>query len=57
MQSTFGVALFISAQRFAETAVGAVLGALAATYFRGNVAVYGVLLFLIGLLCAVLRVD
>jgi uncharacterized membrane protein YgaE (UPF0421/DUF939 family) len=37
--------------------MGAVLGALAATYFRGNVAVYGVLVFLIGLLCAVLRVD
>ncbi len=41
MQSTFGAALSISVQRFAGTAVGAVLGAAAATYFHGNVIVYG----------------
>jgi uncharacterized membrane protein YccC len=57
MQSTFGAALSISAQRFIGTAVGALLGALAATYFQHNVAVYGTLVFLIGLLCAVLRID
>jgi uncharacterized membrane protein YgaE (UPF0421/DUF939 family) len=37
--------------------VGAVLGAAAATYVHGNVIVYGVLVFLIGLLCSVLRVE
>lgn len=57
MQSTFGAALTISAQRFVGTAVGAVLGALAATYFHSNVAVYGVLVFLVGLLCAALRIE
>lgn len=57
MQSTFGAALSISAQRFVGTAVGAVLGAAAATYVHGNVIVYGVLVFLIGLLCSVLHVE
>ena len=57
MQSTFGAALSISAQRFVGTAIGSVLGALAATYFRGNVVVYGTLVFLIGLFCALLHVD
>jgi uncharacterized membrane protein YccC len=57
MQSTFGAALSISAQRFVGTAVGAAVGAVAATYAAGNVIVYGVLVFLVGLLCAVLRVE
>lgn len=57
MQSTFGTALPISAQRFIGTAVGAVCGALAATYFHANVAVYGILIFLIGLLCAALHIE
>jgi uncharacterized membrane protein YccC len=57
MQSTFGAALSISVQRFVGTAVGAVLGALAATYCHGSVIAYGVLVFLIGLLCALLRIE
>jgi uncharacterized membrane protein YccC len=57
MQSTFGAALPISVQRFAGTAVGAVCGALAATYFHSNIAVYGITIFLIGLLCAALRIE
>ncbi|HWY68838.1 MAG TPA: FUSC family protein [Terriglobales bacterium] len=57
MQSTFGAALSVSAQRFVGTAVGAVLGAMAATYFQRNVIVYGVLVFLIGLLCAALHIE
>jgi uncharacterized membrane protein YccC len=57
MQSTFGAALSISVQRFAGTAVGAVLGAVAATYFPRNVIAYGVLVFLVGLLCSALRVE
>jgi uncharacterized membrane protein YgaE (UPF0421/DUF939 family) len=57
MQSTFGAALSISVQRFAGTAVGAVLGALAATYFHDNVISYGVLVFLIGLICAALKIE
>ena len=57
MQSTFGAALSISAQRFVGTAVGALLGAPAATYFQGNIIAYGVLVFVIGLVCAVLHVE
>ena len=58
MQSTFGAALPISVQRFIGTAVGALCGALAATHFHSNiVAVYGVTIFVIGLLCAALRID
>ena len=57
MQSTFGASLSMSAQRFAATAVGAALGALAATYFHANVAVYGVGVFLLGMLCAVLEIE
>jgi uncharacterized membrane protein YccC len=57
MQSTFGAALSISAQRFIGTAVGAVLGAAAATYIHASTIVYGVLVFLLGLLCAVLHIE
>ena len=57
MQSTFGAALSISVQRLVGTAVGAVLGAVAATYFHDNVIVYGVLVFVVGLLCTALRVE
>jgi uncharacterized membrane protein YgaE (UPF0421/DUF939 family) len=57
MQSTLGAALPISAQRFAGTAIGAGVGAVAATYFRGSVWVFGISVFLIGLLCALLRIE
>lgn len=57
MQSTFGAALSISAQRFVGTAVGAVFGALAATYFPLNVVAYGIGIFLLGLICAALHVE
>jgi uncharacterized membrane protein YccC len=57
MQSTMGAALPISVQRLAGTAVGAVVGAAAATYFPGSLWAFGVAVLLIGVLCAVLRVD
>lgn len=57
MQSTLGTALPISAQRFAGTLVGAAVGALTATYFPGNVFVFGLAVFVIGLLCAALGVE
>jgi uncharacterized membrane protein YccC len=57
MQSTLGAALPISAQRLAGTAVGAAFGALAGTYFPGNVVVFGIGVFAIGTLCAALRVE
>ncbi len=57
MQSTLGAALSISGQRFAGTAIGAACGGLAGSYFPGNVAVFGVGVFLIGVLCAALRLE
>src|SRR5271169_1266984 len=42
-------------QRFAGTALGAVLGALIATFFHTTPLVYGISIFLCGVLCALLR--
>src|SRR5271166_6451359 len=42
-------------QRFAGTALGAVLGALIATYFHTSALVYAGSIFLCGVLCALLR--
>jgi uncharacterized membrane protein YgaE (UPF0421/DUF939 family) len=44
-------------QRFAGTALGAVLGALIATFFPSNTLVYGIAIFLCGTLCALLRLH
>lgn len=57
MQSTMGAALPISVQRFVGTGIGAVVGAAAASYFPGSVWAFGIAVFLIGMLCAVLRVE
>jgi uncharacterized membrane protein YgaE (UPF0421/DUF939 family) len=57
MQSTLGAALLVSVQRAMGTAIGVVVGALAATWFQGNDFVFGAAVFLIGALCATLRVD
>ena len=57
MQSTLGAALTVSEQRFAGTALGAALGALAATYFGASIISFSVAVFLAGLVCALLRLD
>ena len=57
MQSTIGAALTVSEQRFAGTALGAVMGALLTTYFGSNTIVFGVGIFAIGLICAALRLG
>jgi uncharacterized membrane protein YgaE (UPF0421/DUF939 family) len=57
MQSTLDAALPVSAQYFAGTAVGAAVGAVTATYFGESVWAFGVAVLIIGLLCAVLRVE
>ena len=44
-------------QRFAGTALGAALGALIATFFNPNWAVYGGGIFVCGILCSLLRVG
>ena len=57
VQSKLGDALPISMQRFAGAAIGAAVGAVAATCFPGSVWAFALAVFLIELFCAVLRVD
>lgn len=56
MQSTLGASLPISVQRLAGTAIGAVAGAAAVTYFPGNVWAFGIAVFLVGAPCAAMRI-
>src|SRR5215472_17550116 len=44
-------------QRFAGTALGAALGALIATFFTPNWIVYGLGIFVCGILCGILRLG
>jgi len=57
MQSTLGAALTISGQRFAGTALGAATGALVATFLPANVLVFGAAVFVVGIVCAFLRLE
>ncbi len=56
-QSSLGAALTVSRQRFAGTAVGALIAALVATYFRSNLLVFGSCVLLLGLLCPLAHLD
>lgn len=56
-QSTLGAAATISRQRLEGTVLGAGAGALLATYFHTNLWVFGVGVFGLGLLCALLRLG
>jgi uncharacterized membrane protein YgaE (UPF0421/DUF939 family) len=49
--------LTVAWQRFAGTALGAALGALIATYLHPNWIVYGMGIYVCGILCALLRMD
>jgi uncharacterized membrane protein YccC len=57
MQSTLGATLLISIERIAATALGALAGALVATYFTGNLLVFAAAVFVLGLLCAAFRME
>lgn len=57
MQSTLGAALPVSAQRFAGTAIGAAIGAAVADFFPGNIWAFGIAVFVIGVLCALLQIE
>jgi uncharacterized membrane protein YccC len=57
MQSTLGAAWTISKERFAGTALGAASGALLATYFGSSVLAFGIGLFALGVLCAILCIN
>ena len=54
MQSTIGGTVLIS---IAATALGALAGALVASYFPGNVLVFAAAVFVLGLLCAAFRME
>ena len=56
-QSSLGMALADSRQRFFGTALGAILGAIVANYFGPDVFVFGVSVFILGLLCSIARAD
>ena len=56
-QSSLGSALAVSWQRFVGTALGAAIGSLVATYFRPDMLVFGVGIFVLGLSCAALQSD
>jgi uncharacterized membrane protein YgaE (UPF0421/DUF939 family) len=57
MQSTLGAAWTISRQRLAGTALGAAVGALLATYASGSVWAFGAGVLIVGVICALLRIE
>lgn len=57
MQSTLGAAWTISRQRLAGTALGAAVGALLATYAPGSVWAFGTGILVVGIICALLRIE
>ena len=57
MQSTLGAAWTISKQRLAGTALGAAMGALLSTLTGENLAVFGAGIFVLGVICARLRIS
>jgi uncharacterized membrane protein YccC len=57
MQSTLGATLLISVERIAATALGALAGALLASYFIGNLVLFAAAVFGLGLLCAAFRME
>lgn len=56
-QSSLGAALKVSGERVVGTALGAMVGAIVASYFGPNVIVFGASLFFLGLLSAAVRSD
>lgn len=56
-QSSLGAALKVSWQRFEGTALGAVVGAIVASYFAPHVLVFGVSVLILGLICPLVLAD
>ncbi len=56
-QSSLGAAFTVSWQRFVGTVLGAIVGAIVASNFGPHVLVFGMSVFILGLLCAVAHAD
>ncbi len=56
-QSSLGAALTVSWQRFFGMALGALVGAMVASRFGPHLLVFGIGVFLLGLLCVLVRAD
>jgi uncharacterized membrane protein YccC len=56
-QSSLGAALAVSWQRFLGTVLGAIVGGVVATHFTPRVSVFGLGVFILGLLCALISSD
>jgi uncharacterized membrane protein YccC len=56
-QSSLGSALTVSRERAGGTVLGAVVGAIVASYFGPHVLAFGVGIVVLGLLCAMARSD
>ena len=57
MQSPLGATLLLSIERIVATALGALIGALVASYFTQNLLAFALAVFVLGLLCAALRAE
>ena len=56
-QSSLGTALAVSGERFVGTMLGAAVGAIVASYFGPHMLVFGLSLFILGVLCAATHSD
>lgn len=56
-QSSLGAAFTVSWQRFVGTALGAVVGAILANFFGANVLLFGICVFILGLVCVAAQSD
>jgi len=54
-QSSLGAAFAVSSQRFIGTVLGAIVGGTVASYFGPHALVFGICVFILGLLCALAR--
>jgi uncharacterized membrane protein YccC len=57
MQSTVAASIKVSFERLVGTALGAVMGAILATFCGANAVVFGAGIFALGVICAILFLD
>lgn len=57
MQSTLGASWKVSKGRIIGTAIGAIFGAVMATWLKTDAVVFGLAIFALGLICAAVRLE